>query len=195
MELENPYKKFLVHTDVPEVWKDSVLVGGGKHYGHLEVDIQPMDNITWEAKLKPVYVFPLYNIHDSAYSSYERRIYADSIGLIRSYNDIFLPIENLIHGYSSPGLLSYSKIYPNPFKTETTIEYYLLKPCYTAVKILNTQGKVLRIMDPGLKNTGMQKVKWDGKDTNGNQVTPGIYFYSVEVNSATPQIHKLILLK
>ncbi len=91
--LENPNQKFLVHTDVPEVWENDVLITGGKHYGHLEVDIIPQDTNTWQAILKPVYILPLFDASDSTYSNYERRIYDDQIILTRYYNDIVKPVE------------------------------------------------------------------------------------------------------
>jgi len=36
-ELDNPDQEFLVHIDIPEIWENGVLTGGGKHYGHLKL--------------------------------------------------------------------------------------------------------------------------------------------------------------
>jgi hypothetical protein len=91
--LDNPNQAFLVHTDVPEVWENDILISGGKHYGHLEVDISPQDNNTWNAILKPVYIFPLLDTIDSTYSGFERRIYEDQKILSRNYSDIVVPVE------------------------------------------------------------------------------------------------------
>jgi 3',5'-cyclic AMP phosphodiesterase CpdA len=78
--LENPQQKFLVHTDAPEVWVDGILVSGGKHYGHLEVDVQETEMGGWQAVLKPVHVFPLLN-RAGELSSFERRLYDDTVTL------------------------------------------------------------------------------------------------------------------
>ena len=43
-DLVNPQQAFLAHAHAPERWSDSGLVDGGKHYGHLEVDVQPLAN-------------------------------------------------------------------------------------------------------------------------------------------------------
>jgi 3',5'-cyclic AMP phosphodiesterase CpdA len=91
--LDNLYLKFLVHTDVPEVWENNVLKSGGKHYGHLEVDIIPVDNNTWQAILKPVYILPLLDPVNLTYLNYERRTYEDEIILTRLYSDIVVPVE------------------------------------------------------------------------------------------------------
>ncbi|MBN2273545.1 MAG: metallophosphoesterase [Bacteroidales bacterium] len=89
----NPFQKFMVHKDVSEVWEDDVIKDGGKHYGHLEVDILPGDTNTWQAILRPVYVFPLFDRNDSAYTHYERRVYNDTIVLTSYYGDFVLPVE------------------------------------------------------------------------------------------------------
>lgn len=79
--LTNPYQKFLAHHDSPEVWKDNVLIDGGKHYGHLEIDIIQA-NDEWQAVLKPVYVFPLMGSDGKTFSGYSRRLYDDQIKLV-----------------------------------------------------------------------------------------------------------------
>ncbi len=76
--LTNPFQKFLVHTDAPEVWKDGVLVDGGKHYGHLEINVAKAGNGKWRAEITPVYVFPKVT-KDGVYTGYERRQYKDVI--------------------------------------------------------------------------------------------------------------------
>ena len=78
--LENPQQKFLVHTDAPEVWVDEILISGGKHYGHLELDVQATEMGCWQAVLKPVHVFPLLN-RDGELLGFERRLYDDTVTL------------------------------------------------------------------------------------------------------------------
>lgn len=58
---DNPYRKFLAHDDAPEVWKGRQLKSGGKHYGHLEVNVAPDSRGIWTATLVPVQAFPLTN--------------------------------------------------------------------------------------------------------------------------------------
>ena len=84
--LVNPYKQFLVHDDVPEIWKNHILVDGGKHYGHLEINLMVEDNNTWKAVFSPVYVFPTYNKQTKSYSGSSRRVYDDTIIMRRPVN-------------------------------------------------------------------------------------------------------------
>ncbi len=79
--LENPYRVFLAHEDAPEIRDgQGVLVDGGKHYGHLEVNVTAPDNGAWQARLDMVYLFPVAG-EDGQYR-FERRLYNDSTLLV-----------------------------------------------------------------------------------------------------------------
>lgn len=79
--VENPYRIFLAHTDSPEVYgPEGVLRDGGKHYGHLEVNVEQNSDGTWEARMDAVYVFPVLQA-DGRVVDFERRIYADTVTL------------------------------------------------------------------------------------------------------------------
>ncbi|MEZ6191800.1 MAG: metallophosphoesterase [Phycisphaerales bacterium] len=76
----NPYQAFLAHNDAPEVWDGPRLVSGGKHYGHLEVNVTRDDAGLWRAVLTPVYVFPLMD-EQGVITGWERRVYDDEVTL------------------------------------------------------------------------------------------------------------------
>lgn len=78
----NPYQVFLAHLDAPEVWEGKRLLSGGKHYGHLEVNVSPRADGSWEAELTPVHVFPLMDPAGNV-TGWERRIYDDHVLLRR----------------------------------------------------------------------------------------------------------------
>ena len=75
-DVENPYREYLAHTDAKEVYNaEGVLLDGGKHYGHVEVNVQVVDG-AWQARIEPVYVFPL--MHSTGeIQGFERRVYDD----------------------------------------------------------------------------------------------------------------------
>jgi len=79
--LVNDKQAFLAHNDAPEVWSGAALVSGGKHYGHLEVNIRVNGQGKWEAVLTPVYAFPLMD-SGGAVTGFERRTYADEVTVI-----------------------------------------------------------------------------------------------------------------
>lgn len=78
-EIANPQRRFLAHQDSPEVWKDGVLREGGKHYGHLQVDVEQVKG-QWQARFTPVYLFPVMD-QQQKLQRFERRLYPDSLVL------------------------------------------------------------------------------------------------------------------
>lgn len=89
----NSYQLFLAHLDAPEIWSGNQLTDGGKHYGHLEVNVTFEDG-EWRAELTPVYVFPMMDesgevIRDiSGRPLFERRIYDDVTLMDRAISDL-----------------------------------------------------------------------------------------------------------
>ena len=86
--------------------------------------------------------------------------------------------------------------YPNPFRTSTTISFYLSrKDAKNAnIEIYNIKGqkvKQLKIMNYEL---GINKIIWDGKDETGKAVNSGIYYYKFPTEDFIG-IQKMILLK
>lgn len=76
--ITNPFQVFTAHLNAPEVWNGSQLVSGGKHYGHMEINVTfDAATRTWKAQLDPVYVFPLMDLNGTI-TGWERRIYDDT---------------------------------------------------------------------------------------------------------------------
>ena len=156
-ELDNPYQKFLVHTDVPEVWENGALISGGKHYGHLEVDILPQGNDTWQAILKPIYIFPLLDADGTNYSEYERRIYDDQIILTRSYDDIVASVEltSFSANYTDKGILLSWKIQSEiknyGFEVQRLIESKWCKVAFIRSNGISSQPHLYEYLDSRIK--------------------------------------------
>jgi len=77
--------------------------------------------------------------------------------------------------------------YPNPFNPDTWIPYQLTEDTYAKIRIYDVNGKLIRKLDQGHKKAGDYLTKdkaayWDGKDDIGNEVSSGIYFYSLETD-------------
>jgi len=80
-DVPNPYRVFLADSDAPEVWSPKgLLVSGGKHYGHLEVNVVRDADGRWQARMDPVYIFPVMQA-DGSVNGFERRIYDDTVTL------------------------------------------------------------------------------------------------------------------
>lgn len=77
----NPYRQWVAHVDAPEEWKGKQLLNGGKHYGHLEVEVKPLPNGDFHLHFEPVYIFPVSDKQGSV-TGFERRVYDDVIDFI-----------------------------------------------------------------------------------------------------------------
>lgn len=169
----NPYQEFLAHTDVPEVWEDTILVEGGKHYGHLEVDILHPDPLTWQAVMTPAYIFPLFRQEENAYTDFERRVYPDQVILTRTLPDTATGLDA---GEDASWTLSNS---PNPFSEHTLIKFRLPGMTDPVIVITDMIGRNIRVLQCTSSEKAEGQVWWDGCDERGGPVPPGIYFYSV----------------
>ena len=73
--------------------------------------------------------------------------------------------------------------YPNPFNPSTTIEYQLHKQSLVVLKIYDVSGREVSTLEKAIKSPGKYCVVWDGKDSKGNFVASGIYFYELRANN------------
>lgn len=82
-DLTNQYQEFLAHSDAPEVWSGDILLSGGKHYGHLEVDVVLNDFGLWDVTVTPAYAFPLLSpTNPGEILGWERRTYDDVVTFV-----------------------------------------------------------------------------------------------------------------
>jgi len=90
--------------------------------------------------------------------------------------------------------LQLSQNHPNPFNPTTTIEYSLPEAMHVSLGIHDAQGRVVIILDEGLRSRGLHASIWDGRDRNGHLVGSGVYFYRLQAG-ANVAAKKLLLLK
>jgi hypothetical protein len=67
----NPWRRWTAHFDEPELWAGPQLVKGGKHYGHLEVEIT-REAGKYKVTYQPVHSFPVTG-DDGKVTRFERR--------------------------------------------------------------------------------------------------------------------------
>jgi hypothetical protein len=84
--------------------------------------------------------------------------------------------------------------YPNPFNPETEIRFQLPEAGQVMVKIFNINGEEIRTLLNGQYEAGYHRVRWDGKDKNGNAVASGVYLYELRAGSFS-QVRKMSLLR
>ena len=85
----NPYEVYRAHVDAPEVYDATgTLISGGKHYGHMDVNVTTNADGVWTATLTPTYVFVSSNTVTGKIS-FERRTYPDEVVITNVASQIF----------------------------------------------------------------------------------------------------------
>jgi len=82
---------------------------------------------------------------------------------------------------------SHLVIWPNPFKNQCTIYIASMEDGVAGLVIYNVLGQSVRHLRNESKNTFV----WDGKDANGKELKPGVYFFRLE-NGGTSILGKLV---
>ena len=88
--------------------------------------------------------------------------------------------------------------YPNPFNPETWIPYQLAESADVMITIYATDGHIVRKFDVGHQNAGRyikrsHAAYWDGKNTQGETVASGVYFYTLTAGKYVATRRLLIL--
>jgi len=89
---------------------------------------------------------------------------------------------------------SLSQNYPNPFNPQTEIHFHLPENSRVELRIYNTLGQKIRSLIDAQYEAGFHTVRWDGKDTNRNPVSSGVYLYKLKAGSLI-QVRKMTLLR
>lgn len=98
-----------------------------------------------------------------------------------------------------PAEYALSQNHPNPFNPSTDIRYQIADngyPLHTTLKIYNILGQEIRTLVDEMKKPGYHAVIWDGRDSRGNEVTSGIYFYRLSVDGGQwSKTRRMVLMK
>jgi hypothetical protein len=93
-----------------------------------------------------------------------------------------------------PKKLVVNQNYPNPFNPRTTIKFAMPARGQVSVKVYNVRGEMVATLFDGVKDAGEQTVIWSGQDSNGSQVSTGVYLYKV-TTADTEVVKKMALIK
>ncbi|MDZ7725149.1 MAG: T9SS type A sorting domain-containing protein [candidate division KSB1 bacterium] len=80
------------------------------------------------------------------------------------------------HSSSLPSQTILHQSYPNPFNSEVIIKYKLSKNQHVRLTVYDITGKEVITFDQN-QSPGLHRVKWQGKNQKGGEVTSGIYLY------------------
>ena len=126
------------------------------------------------------------NIHPEHYDIVEQ--WLTEARLVDDGSDVFrqgiATLEHLINT-DLPTETALLPNYPNPFNPETWIPYDLAQDAEVHIHIYNLKGESIRQLSLGFQTAGTYRTPshaayWDGRNTSGEPVASGTYFYMLQ---------------
>jgi len=108
-------------------------------------------------------------------------------------DDIIAALPTGISEYGSQTASTF-RVYPNPFSKLTTVSFGIGQSAKSIeLKIYDASGRLVKSFNPvsSIQNQG-SAVIWDGRDTGGNAVAPGVYFIT---DGTGVQLEKVVKLR
>lgn len=87
------------------------------------------------------------------------------------------------------------QIYPNPFSSETTIQYELHTASHVRLSIYNLLGQKAAILVNEFQDAGSHSLKWQPKNSKGHQFAGGIYICLLETDNGSVQMEKVTVME
>jgi hypothetical protein len=84
--------------------------------------------------------------------------------------------------------------FPNPFNGTTTIRYSLESKSSVDIRIYDTAGRLIRVLERQTRDPGRYEVVWRGVDNADRAVASGIYFCRIRTG-AFSQTRKIVYLR
>ncbi len=91
------------------------------------------------------------------------------------------------------GLVSFEnlKAFPNPFATETAIEFEMAEPAEVSIGIFDLKGGLIIRLAEGELAAGRHRMTWNGKDLSGNEIANGTYLFTFK--AGTQQVSRQLI--
>lgn len=107
-------------------------------------------------------------------------------------DSVLLPVEPVIPGV--PREFSLRQNYPNPFNPETTIEFETPRRENVSLVIYNIIGQRVKTLANEVYQPGSYRLKWDGRNEQGERVASGIYILHLKAGSFVKN-QRMVLLR
>ena len=86
-------------------------------------------------------------------------------------------------GAETPHSYRLGTAYPNPFNSESSIEFAVPVEERVRIDVFNTVGQQLAALVDEDLSAGLYEVSWKAIDKNGRRVSTGIYFYRMQAGN------------
>ncbi len=107
--------------------------------------------------------------------------YAERFDLLVGKADVIA--EDLASAQGIPDQITLGH-FPNPFRTNTTIQFGLPAADRVSLHVYDLLGKrVSTLIDDEPRSEGMHAIQWEGRDLSGRPLASGVYLYALQVGA------------
>jgi hypothetical protein len=99
-----------------------------------------------------------------------------------------------VESEQAPANFELAQNYPNPFNPETEIRFQLPQASHAVLKIFNMLGREIITLTDRQFEAGYHRIRWNGRDRNGNLLASGVYFYQLQAGDFN-QVRRMSLLR
>ncbi|MFC1694307.1 FlgD immunoglobulin-like domain containing protein, partial [Candidatus Latescibacterota bacterium] len=94
----------------------------------------------------------------------------------------------------APVVFEMNQNFPNPFNPTTLINFSLPENSSMSLKVFDILGRHIRTLAAGEYAAGNYSIMWDATNMNGNAVSAGVYFYTIQAGNYH-STKRMLLLK
>jgi len=103
-------------------------------------------------------------------------------------------LSRTVEAQVPPSAFVLDQNFPNPFNPITTIRFAGPKDVAVRIVVHDVNGKTVATLFNGTAPGGEMELQWNGRDTAGQPVGTGIYFYRLMAGNQTIT-RKMLLIK
>ncbi|UCC79127.1 MAG: T9SS type A sorting domain-containing protein [Candidatus Zixiibacteriota bacterium] len=93
-----------------------------------------------------------------------------------------------------PARFALAQNYPNPFNAGTIINYTVPLKSHIKIEVYDLLGRKVNTLIDKSQLAGEYQIRWDGRDSQGQALSTGIYFYRLRADNFA-ETRKMILMK
>ena len=182
--ISNASTQFNVYT---LEWTPEQMIFSVNGYIHYTYNPNPQNSETWPFDA-PQYLLMNIAIESSITSSFtETKM---EIDYVRVYEASTLSNQT----ETVPVYFNAVQNFPNPFNPLTTLKYDLLEDSFVEITIYDMLGNVVNNLVNQNQMQGYKSVQWNATNNQGQPVSTGLYFYTIQAGDFI-QTKKMLLLK
>jgi len=168
-------------------WTPEQMIFSVNGYVHYTYNPNPQNSETWPFDT-PQYLLLNIAIESSITSSFTET--EMEVDYVRVYEASTLSNQ----AETIPVYFNTVQNFPNPFNPITTLEYDLLEDSFVDITIYDMLGNIVNNLVNRNQRRGYKSVQWNATNNQGQAVSTGLYFYTIQAGDFI-QTKKMLLLK